>query len=147
MGVNFYDFVANFKPRIDPISKNRKNRRQKSDGSLKRKIPTNTDPAAPIPVHTAYAVPIGKVCTALLRSKKLKLMQIKKPILQFSLVKFWDSFKHVVNPTSNNPPRMRKNQAILSCKLWGVGCGHQLQLKKVVSCTLGCNKLCITYNL
>ena len=28
-------------------------------GSLKIRIPINTVPTAPIPVHTAYAVPIG----------------------------------------------------------------------------------------
>ena len=36
-----------------------KNIRQKSAGSLNTKIPTRTVPTAPIPVQTAYAVPIG----------------------------------------------------------------------------------------
>ncbi len=38
-----------------------------SDGSLKKKIPISTVPTAPIPVHTAYAVPIGIVCIALFK--------------------------------------------------------------------------------
>jgi len=38
-----------------------KNMRQKLTGSLNKKIPINTVPTAPMPVHTAYAVPIGKV--------------------------------------------------------------------------------------
>ncbi len=39
--------------------------RQKVAGSLNMKIPTSTVPTAPIPVHTAYAVPIGSVSVAL----------------------------------------------------------------------------------
>ena len=57
----YYDFETTFNPSIELISKNRKNNRQKSKDSLKKKIPTTTDPAAPMPVQTAYAVPIGKV--------------------------------------------------------------------------------------
>lgn len=48
-----YSFVANFKPKIDATSVKIKNNRQNSAGSLKRKIPTKTDPVAPIPVQTA----------------------------------------------------------------------------------------------
>lgn len=44
-------------------------------------------------------------------------MQTKKPILQPSFVKLLDSFKQVVNPTSNNPPRINKNHAIGGCEL------------------------------
>ena len=40
-------------PTIDAMSVNMKNNRQKCDGSLNRNIPTNTVPAAPIPVQTA----------------------------------------------------------------------------------------------
>ena len=52
---------AAFRPTIDPISVIRKNILQKLAGSLKKKIPTIAVPAAPIPVQTAYAVPIGRV--------------------------------------------------------------------------------------
>lgn len=45
-------------------------------------------------------------------------MQIKKPILQLNFVKLLESFKQVVKPTSNRPPRIKKNQAIEV-----VGCG------------------------
>jgi len=59
----FY-FVNNFNPATEAMSVKRKNIRQKSVGSLKKIIPTITVPAAPIPVHTAYAVPIGNVFVA-----------------------------------------------------------------------------------
>jgi len=45
---------------MDAIKVVKKTNRQKSAGSLKKIIPTITVPTAPMPVHTAYAVPIGK---------------------------------------------------------------------------------------
>ena len=59
--------LTNFNPNIDPIRRKIKNILQKSDGSLKRKMPTITVPTAPIPVQTAYAVPIGMIWIALFR--------------------------------------------------------------------------------
>jgi hypothetical protein len=56
---------TNFKPTMEIIRVLRKKIRQKLAGSLKINIPSNTVPTAPIPVHTAYAVPIGNVCVAL----------------------------------------------------------------------------------
>ena len=51
-------------PTIEAISVVRKNSRQNVAGSLKMKMPTSTAPTAPMPVHTAYAVPSGSVCVA-----------------------------------------------------------------------------------
>ena len=48
--------------------------------SWKKKIPINTVPIAPIPVQTAYAVPIGIVCIALVSNQKLRMEKIKNPI-------------------------------------------------------------------
>jgi len=48
-----YPFVASFKPKIDATSVKIKNSRQNSAGSLNSKIPTKTDPVAPMPVQTA----------------------------------------------------------------------------------------------
>ncbi len=56
---------TNFKPTMEIIRVLRKKIRQKLAGSLKINIPSNTVPTAPIPVHTAYAVPIGSVWVAL----------------------------------------------------------------------------------
>jgi hypothetical protein len=44
---------------MDAINVVIKNNRQKVAGSLKIKIPIKTVPTAPIPVQTAYQVPIG----------------------------------------------------------------------------------------
>ena len=56
---------TNFKPTMEIIRVLRKKIRQKLAGSLKINIPSNTVPTAPIPVQTAYAVPIGSVWVAL----------------------------------------------------------------------------------
>lgn len=48
-----------FRPTIETISVKIKNILQNSAGSLKKKIPISAVPTAPIPVHTAYAVPSG----------------------------------------------------------------------------------------
>ena len=49
----------------EAISVKIKNNRQNSEGSLNKSIPITAVPTAPIPVHTAYAVPIGKLCVDL----------------------------------------------------------------------------------
>ena len=54
----FYAEVS-LSPNIPIKIKPRKTIRCMLSGSLKRKIPNITVPKAPIPVHTAYAVPIG----------------------------------------------------------------------------------------
>lgn len=56
-----------------------KNILQKLAGSLNTKIPINTVPTAPIPVQTAYAVPIGSVWVALINSNILMVSETKKP--------------------------------------------------------------------
>ena len=50
---------------MDAINVPIKNNRKNSAGSLKKTIPMIAVPTAPIPVHTAYAVPSGKLCDAL----------------------------------------------------------------------------------
>ena len=59
-----------------------KNRRQNVAGSLKTKIPTKTVPTAPIPVQTAYAVPMGRCCVTFKSSPMLTPKQIKNPMYQ-----------------------------------------------------------------
>lgn len=57
----FYGYCADtsFNPMIEAISMVIKNSRQKSEASLNKNIPIIAVPTAPMPVHTAYAVPIG----------------------------------------------------------------------------------------
>ncbi len=88
---------------------------QKSAGSLKIKTPTKTVPTAPIPVQTAYAVPIGNVCVALYNNSMLMVRQIKNPIIHKTAVVPEFSLalpKQVAKPTSNKPPIISKIQFI-----------------------------------
>ena len=72
---------THFNPTMDAIRVKMKNTLQKSAGSLKKNIPTNTVPTAPIPVHTAYAVPIGNDCDALYNRIILMVKQTKNPVI------------------------------------------------------------------
>lgn len=56
-----------------------KNILQKVVGSLKKNIPTNTAPTAPIPVQTGYTVPIGIVRDARAIRYILNVKAVKKP--------------------------------------------------------------------
>ena len=60
----WYYAAVNFNPKIPTSIKQRNTIRKIFTGSLKRKIPSNTAPKAPIPVQMAYAVPIGSVLAA-----------------------------------------------------------------------------------
>ena len=62
------------------MSVNRKKRRMGVAGSLKTNIPIKTVPTAPMPVQMAYAVPSGKVCTALASKAMLSTVEAKKPL-------------------------------------------------------------------
>lgn len=71
-----------FSPTIEPINVTRKKILKNVAGSLKTKIPTKTVPTAPMPVQTAYAVPIGKVCVALIKRLMLAVKAKRKPVYQ-----------------------------------------------------------------
>lgn len=94
-----------------------KNNRQKEVGSLKTKIPTNTVPTAPIPVHTAYAVPKGKVCVALVSKYILIKVHITKPAYhKYKAVPVVSLVfpKQKVKATSNSPATINTIQFINS---------------------------------
>ncbi|SEQ80828.1 hypothetical protein SAMN04488023_101191 [Pedobacter rhizosphaerae] len=82
-------------------------------GSLKYRMPIITVPTAPMPVQTAYAVPIGKFSNALFKKTKLSTAQTKKPKLHFNTVKFFERFKQVVKPISKQPAIIRYIQLML----------------------------------
>lgn len=67
---------------IDEISAKMKNKRQNVTGSWKTRIPTKTVPTAPIPVHTAYAVPIGRLCVAFANNPILITVNTRNPTIQ-----------------------------------------------------------------
>lgn len=92
-----------------------KNTRQKLEGSLNKKIPTKTVPTAPIPVQTAYAVPIGKPSVAFINSPILITRDTTKPKYQRYISVPLVSFvfpKHDVKPTSNIPAIINNIQYI-----------------------------------
>ena len=90
-----------------------KNSLQKSAGSLKMKMPTSTVPTAPMPVHTAYAVPMGSVSVTLYNKYMLMERQIKNPAIHKMEVVPDVSLalpRQVAKPISNKPAMMSKNQ-------------------------------------
>ena len=105
--------VTILSPIKDIINVKRKKILQNVAGSLKKIIPTKTLPTAPIPVQTAYAVPIGNSFVTLTNNNILIAKQIKKPPYQssetFPLVSFALP-RQVANATSKSPAIINKIQ-------------------------------------
>lgn len=80
-------------------------------GSLKISIPRSAVPAAPIPVQTAYAVPIGKTLSDQASREKLPDAKTKNPILGQIFVKLFESLSIVAKPISSRPAVMTAIQA------------------------------------
>ena len=102
---------------IEQISVVIKKSLQKSAGSLKIMIPTNTVPTAPTPVQTAYAVPMGKVCVARYNRYMLIDRHTKKPTIHQEAVDPDVSFalpRHAAKPTSKNPAMINSIQFMIS---------------------------------
>ena len=105
---------------MEPIKVNRKNNLRKETGSLNRKIPVRTVPTAPIPVHTAYAVPMGSVCVAF-TNKIILILSVTRnpayhkyisiPALSLALP------RQEANPTSNKPAIIKIIQFIFLCNI------------------------------
>jgi hypothetical protein len=81
-------------------------------GSLKMIMPKIAVPAAPIPVHTAYAVPIGKTLSDQLSKEKLPAAKTIKPRLGHSFVNPFESLSIVAKPTSSRPAVITASHAI-----------------------------------
>jgi hypothetical protein len=90
---------------------------QKPAGSLNISMPTSTVPTAPIPVHTAYAVPMGKLWVALIkrimltdkaRRKAAYHRYIAFPVCSLAFP------KQKAKATSNNPAIIKTIQFICS---------------------------------
>ena len=105
---------------MDAISVLKKKILQNVAGSLKIKIPTNTVPTAPMPVQTAYAVPMGKTCVTLYSKTILIERHAKKPSShKFEIVPEVSlAFpRQVAKPTSKSPAMMSKIQFIKVSRL------------------------------
>ena len=81
-------------------------------GSLKTIIPKIAVPAAPIPVQTAYAVPIGRTFRDQASNEKLPDAKSRNPILGQIFVKLFESLSIVAKPTSRRPAVMTANHAM-----------------------------------
>ncbi len=100
---------------IEPINNIKNKSLGSSAGSLNKIIPAITVSAAPIPVHTAYAVPIGiPKLIALFNNIKLNIEDTKNQNEGQNFEKFSEYFKHTVNITSIKPPINKYIQANLS---------------------------------
>ena len=86
-------------------------------GSLKITIPSTTAPRAPIPVQTAYAVPMGKVFTAWAKSQTLAAIATTVRTEYPTLVKPSDSFIAVTQTISRHPAANRQIHAITPSSL------------------------------
>jgi hypothetical protein len=81
-------------------------------GSLKTTIPKIAVPAAPIPVQTAYAVPMGRVFRDQANKEKLPDAKSRNPMLGQIFVKLFESLSIVAKPTSRRPAVMTANHAM-----------------------------------
>lgn len=71
--------------------------------SPKSAMPTMAVPAAPMPVHTAYAVPTGIVFSACARQAKLAIIAAMVMTLGQRREKPCVYFKPIAHPISNTP--------------------------------------------
>ncbi len=110
-------YAINFKPTTDARTRAVKKIRLTFRGSCKKSIPITVLPAVPIPVHTAYAVPIAMVFIAYVKREKLTANpKISHTKYNLFFVSF--SFAIVNTPaTSQNPAITSANQAILCRRL------------------------------
>src|SRR5687767_9502533 len=102
---------------IEPINVAKKNNRQKVTGSLNTRIPNSAVPTPPIPVQTAYAVPIGKLCVAFTKRSMLMINAAKKPPYHQNTPLPADSLafpKQNAKATSNKPAIINTIQLISS---------------------------------
>ena len=70
-------------------------------------MPIKAVPNAPIPVHTAYAVPSGIDFKLIDNAVKLSTAKTKKVTVGQTFVKFSESFKKVVKQISKIPAKRR----------------------------------------
>src|SRR4030095_10220805 len=82
-------------------------------GSLNRNMPSTAAPTAPIPVHAAYAVPTGRILTAMARSQKLNPAATMVTIDGASLVNPSEYFIPMAQTTSSRPAITRNVHAVV----------------------------------
>jgi hypothetical protein len=86
--------------------------RNASADSPNASMPTIMVPAAPIPVHSAYAVPNGTDLSENASKAKLKIIADSIPIVGQNLVKPSEDFRLNAQATSSRPASRRASQAV-----------------------------------
>src|SRR3954468_14982763 len=102
---------SNFNPRIPETIRPRHASLLAAADSPNSTIPSPTVPTAPIPVHTAYAVPSGRLRVATPTRNKLATIMIAVATEGHSRVNPSEYFSPIENPVSNTPPTTRIVQA------------------------------------
>lgn len=103
---------------MESIKVETKNNLPKEASSWKNIIPMSTVPTAPIPVHTAYAVPIGKVFSTFVTRYRLNAIALTVPIIHnaFSLPQVLLTFdRQNVKTSSIHPDKINNSQFINIC--------------------------------
>ena len=85
-----------------------------SRSSAKRMMPMSAVLTVPLPVHTAYAVPIGSVFSACASKTKLNAMQVTVATVGHRRVKPCVYFKPIAHPTSKSPATINVSHAMSS---------------------------------
>ena len=88
----------------------------KLTGSLKKRMPIRTVPTAPIPVQTAYAVPIGSVFRTFVTMYKLSAIALAVPMHHKPFSRptvLLTLFKQKVKTSSMHPDTTKRNQFII----------------------------------
>jgi hypothetical protein len=93
----------NFNPTIPVMIKPKHASRLKAADSPNSTIPINTVPTAPMPVHTAYAVPSGRLRVATPTSPKLNTIMVAVATDGHRRVNHSEYFSPMENPISNTP--------------------------------------------
>jgi hypothetical protein len=109
--VSNQSWVENFRPTIPVKIRKIKKSLLKIAGSLNKMMPRLAAPTIPIPVQTAYAVPIGKLFKAVESKKKLAIKAMPVKMLGTGLVQPWVYLSPTAQAISNIPAKIRKSHA------------------------------------
>jgi hypothetical protein len=107
-----YNGETSLSPTIPNIIRNKQIILRMSLDSPNKIMPSIAIATAPMPVHTAYAVPIGMVFIATDNNQKLIAMAKTVNIDGTSLVNPSVYFNPTAHPHSKKPANIRKNQSI-----------------------------------
>src|SRR4051794_40431206 len=110
-GLFHADMPRNFRPITPATTRPRQASLLKAADSPNSTIPSATVPTEPIPVHTAYAVPSGRLRVATPTRPRLNTIMIAVATDGHKRVNPSEYFSPIENPVSNTPAITRIAQA------------------------------------